>query len=225
VTAATTLGLPRRLVAGRPRLVLGGLCGLVVWPLLPGWLPASTRAILAWDFGVLVFLLAIAQLFGSEHQARMQRDAAAQQEGEWTIFALCLAAVVASFAAVGTEFSGTSGLPPPQKHLHVALVAVTLALSWLVTQTLFALRYAHEYYEVQPGRGAIDGGLDFPGEPAPDYLDFMYFALVLGMTFQVSDVQITARKLRRLAAVHGLLSFLFNTIIIALTVNIAAGLL
>ena len=71
----------------------------------------------------------------------------------------------------------------------------------------------------------MDGGLQFPGDDLPDYFDFFYFALVLGMTFQVSDVQITARKLRRLATAHGLLGFLFNTIILALTVNIAAGLL
>ncbi len=79
--------------------------------------------------------------------------------------------------------------------------------------------------EVDPGGVGIVGGLEFPGERRPDYLDFMYFALVLGMTFQVSDVQITSRKFRRLAAVHGLLSFLYNTIILALTLNIAAGLL
>jgi uncharacterized membrane protein len=94
-----------------------------------------------------------------------------------------------------------------------------------MTHTTFAFRYAHEYYEAAPGSSKVDGGLEFPGEDQPDYLDFMYFSLVLGMTFQVSDVQITSRKLRRLATVHGLLSFLFNTIILALTVNIAAGLL
>jgi len=94
-----------------------------------------------------------------------------------------------------------------------------------MTHTSFAFRYAHEYYQVDPGGTGIAGGLDFPGEKRPDYLDFMYFSLVLGMTFQVSDVGITARKLRRLATVQGLLSFLFNTIILALSVNIAAGLL
>jgi uncharacterized membrane protein len=102
---------------------------------------------------------------------------------------------------------------------------VTLFVSWLMTHVTFAFRYAHEYYEIDGGSTGIAGGLEFPGEKRPDYLDFMYFSLVLGMTFQVSDVQITARKFRRLAAVHGLLSFLFNTIILALTVNIAAGLL
>ncbi len=80
-------------------------------------------------------------------------------------------------------------------------------------------------YALDLGGPEIDRGLEFPKEDKPDYLDFMYFSLVLGMTFQVSDVQITSRKLRRLAAVHGLLSFLFNTIILALTVNLAAGLL
>jgi uncharacterized membrane protein len=104
-------------------------------------------------------------------------------------------------------------------------VAFTLLASWLMMQASFALRYAHEYYSRSPGRPDIDGGLSFPSEDHPDYMDFMYFALVLGMTFQVSDVQITSRKLRRLAALHGLLSFLFNTIIVALTVNLAAGLL
>ena len=89
---------------------------------------------------------------------------------------------------------------------------------------LFALRYAHEYYN-GPADNDIDGGLSFPAEPHPDYWDFVYFSVVLGMTFQVSDVNITSRKLRRLATLHGLMGFLFNTVIIALTVNLASGLL
>jgi uncharacterized membrane protein len=122
------------------------------------------------------------------------------------------------------EFANTRDMHPAQKNLHIALVAITLLASWLMVHTTFAFRYAHEYYSRDAGGADFDRGLEFPGEKKPDYLDFVYFALVLGMTFQVSDVQITARKMRRLAAVHGLLSFLFNTIILALTVNIAAGL-
>ena len=116
------------------------------------------------------------------------------------------------------------GAPEGQRTLYVALVAVTLFMSWLMTHVTFAFRYAHEFYANDVGGPDVDGGLDFPGEKSPDYLDFMYFSLVLGMTFQVSDVQITSRKFRRVAALHGLLSFLFNTVIVALTVNIAAGL-
>lgn len=215
-----------RVIHGRPRLFIGMLCGLAAAPLLPGTLSRTTRSILAWDFGVLVYLVLAAFLFETERISRMPEDAAAQEEGEWTIFWLTVGAITFSFIAIVKEFAAISkDLPPVQRNLHVALVAATLFVSWLMTHTTFALRYAHEYYEVEHGAAGIAGGLDFPGEKRPDYLDFMYFSLVLGMTFQVSDVQITARKFRRMATVHGLLSFLFNTIILALTVNIAAGLL
>ncbi len=171
----------------------------------------------------LVTLAAI--LFTTERTERIAADAAAQEEGEWTIFWLTVAAVVFSFAAIFSEFADTKSLPSGQKSLHVLLVSITLFSSWLMTHVTFAFRYAHEYYSKDRGGPEFDRGLDFPEEKQPDYLDFMYFALVLGMTFQVSDVQITARKFRRLALVHGLMSFLFNTIILALTVNLAAGLL
>ena len=213
-----------RLVAGRPRLTVGLLCGIAAELLLPVQLAARTRGIVAWDIGVTVFLALTAVQFLSEHLARMPEDAARQQEGEWTIFALTVAGTVASFAAIIGEFSNGKDLPAAQQGMHVALVAYTLFASWLMTHTTFALRYAHEFYTASKGKDP-DGGLDFPDEKRPDYLDFFYFALVLGMTFQVSDVQITSRKLRRLATVHGLLGFLFNTVILALSVNIAASLL
>jgi uncharacterized membrane protein len=214
-----------QVVRGRPRLFIGLLCGLAIAPFVPGDIKGTTRAILAWDAGVIVYLALSAFLFTTERLDRMPADAAAQQEGEWTIFWLTVAAVSFSFAAILSEFADTKAMAPAQRNLHVILVAATLFVSWLMTHTSFAFRYAHEYYETASREKGIVGGLDFPGEKRPDYLDFMYFALVLGMTFQVSDVQITSRKFRRLASVHGLLSFLFNTIILALTVNIAAGLL
>jgi uncharacterized membrane protein len=154
----------------------------------------------------------------------MPANATAQEEGEWSIFALVMVGTLMSFAAIIGEFSGTKDLAPAAKQQHIVLVVATLGLSWLVTQVTFALRYAHEYYTPTDGR-TPDKGLEFPGDDAPDYWDFVYFAIVLGMTFQVSDVQITSRKLRRLATVHGLLGFLFNTVIVALTVNLAANLL
>jgi uncharacterized membrane protein len=91
-----------------------------------------------------------------------------------------------------------------------------------MTNVTFAYRYAHEYY-ARDESGTVARGLEFPGEAHPDYLDFVYFAFVIGMTFQVSDVQITNRTLRRVATMHGLIGFLFNTVILALTVNIVAG--
>jgi uncharacterized membrane protein len=216
---------PWRIVASRPRLFIGLVCGLAVVPFLPATLNHTIRAILGWDTGVTVYLVLSAVLFTTAPAERMVSNAEAQEEGEWTIFALTVAAVVFSFAAIIGEFSSMKDATGAQRNLHIVLVAVTLFVSWLMTHTTFAFRYAHEYYGKDHGGSDIDRGLEFPGEQRPDYLDFMYFSLVLGMTFQVSDVQITSRKLRRLAAVHGLLSFLFNTIILALTVNLAAGLL
>lgn len=212
-------------VAARPRLFASVAAGLLSYPVLPAALNGQTRAILAWDFGSLVLLVLCAHLFSSERQDRMARDAEWQQEGEWTIFWITLAAAAFSFAAVLAEFSGTKDLPASVRRWHVGLVAATLLLSWLVTHTLFALRYAHEFYERRPPPGTVQGGLEFPGSEPPDYWDFFYFSAVLGMTFQVSDVQITSRTLRRLATVHGVVSFVFNTVIVALTVNIAASLL
>jgi uncharacterized membrane protein len=223
-----------RVILGRPRLIIALLCGLASMPFWPAhsWLG---RAIVSWDAGCCVFLALAAQMFTVEPDRRLAADAARDQEGEWTIFWLAVGAVTASFAAIIGEFSASKDAPHAIRNLHIALVAVTLLLSWLVTHTMFALRYAHEYYDAvaadTPGAkssadgGSFAGGLDFPGSVPPDYWDFFYFALVLGMTFQVSDVQITARHLRRLATAHGLLGFLFNTVILALSVNIGASLI
>jgi uncharacterized membrane protein len=219
------MGSVWRSIRSRPRLITGLLVLIVAWPLMPSALPMTTRGILAWDIGVLVFLMLAAHLFATETPDDMPAAAEAQQEGEWTIFSLTLAVVVVSFVAVSSEFAAIKTGPPGRRGLEVALVAVTLFLSWLVTHVTFALRYAHEFYARDLGGPDVDRGLEFPGEKEPDYLDFLYFSLVLGMTFQVSDVQITSRKLRRVAALHGLVSFLFNTVIVAFTVNIAAGLM
>ena len=212
-----------RAIRSRPRGFAGLVVMILAWPLLPAMSP-TTRGILAWDSGILVFLLLSAQLFATASPDQMPAAAEAQQEGEWSIFWITLGVVIVSFVAVSTEFATVKDAPTEQKVWKVTLVAGTLFLSWLVTHVTFAFRYAHEFYARDLGGPDVDGGLDFPEEKEPDYLDFFYFALVLGMTFQVSDVQITSRKLRRVATLHGLLSFLFNTVIVAFTVNIAAGL-
>jgi uncharacterized membrane protein len=184
-----------------------------------------TRGLMAWNVGCLALLLLSAELFTRRRAEDMPADAERQEEGEWTVFWVTVGAVTASFFAILGQFSLLKDMTEPAKSLHIGLVAVTLLASWLMTHTVFAYRYAHEYYETDGATGEIIRGLQFPDEPEPDYWDFFYFSLVLGMTFQVSDVQITRRSLRRLAAAHGLLGFLFNTVILALSVNIGASLL
>ncbi len=222
-----SLALPGRVLAGHPRTFAALAIGLAVWAVIgaaaPGW-PAQTRAIAGWDTGALAFIALALHLFAVRPPERMAAEAEAQEEGQWTLFWVMLLGTIFSFAALSGEFSGLKDLPRVERGLHVALVAATLMLSWLLTHFVFTFRYAHEWYDLD-GHGQTKGGLDFPSDDQPDYIDFLYFSVVIGMTFQVSDVQITARRLRRLALLHGLLSFLFNTVIVALTVNIAAGML
>ena len=214
-----------RIIHGRPRLAIGVLVGLVSLIALPATVSPLGRAIISWDIGCVVFLVLMAQHFAAETAETMPVHAARDQEGEWTIFWLAIGAAMASLGAIIGEFSGSKEAAPADRVLQVGLVAGTLLLSWLVTHILFALRYAHEYYEPAANGRGYAGGLSFPNEDAPDYWDFVYFALVLGMTFQVSDVTISRRSLRRVATVQGLLGFIFNTVILALSVNIGASLL
>lgn len=217
---------PARVIVSHRYTFTSTLIGLFTFMALPRDLGLAPRAVFAWDIGAVSLLTLFALLILNEgDDATMARNAEAQQEGEWTVFGITLLGVAISFAALSQVMSSAKDMQGMERKLYIGTVALTLFVSWLVTHVVFALRYAHEYYERQHGASRVDGGLDFPGGLPPDYWDFLYFAMVLGMTFQVSDVQITSRKLRRLATAHGLIGFLFNTVIVALTVNIAATVL
>ena len=226
MTAAFDFWLAR-VITGHRYTASATVIGIIAYLLLPTTHGGAARAVFAWDIGAVALLAMFTLILLREgDDDAMARNAEAQQEGEWTVFAITLAGVVISFAALTRVLSTAKDMPVGfERKLYIAGVALTLLLSWLVTHVVFALRYAHEYYERSAGARDVDGGLEFPGGVPPDYWDFLYFAMVLGMTFQVSDVQITSRKLRRLATVHGLIGFLFNTVIVALTVNIAASFL
>src|SRR5258708_28182612 len=147
----------------------------------------------------------------------MRRHAARQDVGRQALLFLTALAALASLGAILVELGGANKAPA-----HLALAAVTILLSWMFTHTIFALHYAYEYYDEEKHRG---GGLNFPGDEPPDYWDFLYFSLVIGMTSQVSDVAVTSNRVRRMVAGHGVVSFIFNATLLALTVNIAASLL
>jgi uncharacterized membrane protein len=196
-------------------VILGVLASLLL-PL------GKARIILGWDIGAGLFLILNGVSMALTPPNRMSARAQAQQDGEWTVFTLALAAIIASLFVIFLEFEALKDLHGAERVSHLVILVTTLVISWLTMQAVFGLRYAHEFYTPQDGE--LQRGLEFPGESEPDYYDFMYFSLVLGMTFQVSDVQITHRHLRRLAALQGFISFSFNTVILALTVNLAAGL-
>lgn len=158
----------------------------------------------------------------------MRRRAELEDEGRYTVLILSVTAAIAILLTIVFELHGIKDLPPDLAGLRVALAAGTILLSWFFMNTIFALYYAHGYYgdaDSSSGDYKPTGGLVFPGRPEPDYWDFLYFSFVVGMTFQVSDVQIEDHTLRRGVLAHGVLAFFFNVIIVALTINIIAGLI
>jgi len=204
-----------RVVRARPRLFLSILLGLAVAAVLPAEWRLATRALVAWDIALGLYLALTFRLMAKCDINRIKRRAAHQDEGRITILVLVVASALASLLAILAELGAAHRQP-----LHLALAAVTILLSWAFTHTIFAIHYAHEYYDENAHQG---GGLNFPGEAPPDYWDFVYFSFVVGMTSQVSDVAVTSGALRRLVAAHGVVSFIFNATLLALTVNIAAG--
>ena len=211
--------LPRvvRAVRARPRLFLSAVLGLVVGLVLPFEWRVATRLLVAWDVGVAVYLALAFNAMADCDVASIRRRAAVLDEDRTVFLILTAAAALASLGAIVAELGDKETAHAPT---NLALAVITIALSWTFTHTIFALHYAHEFYIENRYQ---DGGLAFPGEEQPDYWDFVYFSLVIGMTSQVSDVAVTAKPLRRTVAAHGVLSFFFNVALLALTVNIAAS--
>ena len=207
---------PARVIYARPRTFIALLLGLVTFFLLPHSLRLVTRLLLGWDvFATLYLVLVYIMMWQSGHR-HIRRNAILQDDGRFLILMVAALGAFASIAAIVFEL-GASRRSNPQ----LILSTVTIGLSWAMVHTTFALHYAHEFY-----RGHEPGGLQFPSgneREDADYWDFVYFAFVIGMTAQVSDVGITDKTIRRTATAHGIVSFFFNTALLALMVNIAAS--
>lgn len=165
----------------------------------------------------------------TSHPAEVKHDAHAQDSSRTLVFLFAVAAALASLFAIVILLKGSAENMKQDLANQIIIPFACVISSWWLVHTVFTLRYAHFYYcdmeKDDKHKKIKPGGLTFPEENEPDYLDFTYFAFVIGMTFQVSDVQITSKKIRRLAWMHGVLSFAFNTIIVALTINIISGLI
>jgi uncharacterized membrane protein len=214
----------RALLPARPRLYSSLLIGCAVFASLPHSLHLPVRVVLGWDVAATLYLaLAFVMMMRSTPKS-MRSRAEREQDGRWTVLTLMAGAASVSLIAIGFVLSGIKDLPPDVMVLHVLLSGVTIVFSWVFVNTLFAQIYAHEYFGPQRDPNEPPP-LDFPDETAPDYWDFLYFSAVIGMTCQVSDVAIRSRVARRVALAQGVLSFFFNTGILALSVNIGASLL
>ncbi|WP_187308099.1 DUF1345 domain-containing protein [Nostoc cycadae] len=211
----------------RPRLLISAGISVIISLLLPSWLHLATRILCVWNVGTGCFLsLTLAKMVKATPN-KMQRYAQHEYEGRIGIFTLIIIAACVSVLAIGFLLSDKTGISSTVLMLHIILSVITIVSSWLLVHTLFALQYAHNYYHNVSNDNIYQkaGGLDFPDDRDPDYWDFLYFSFVIGMTSQVSDIQTTSRSMRRLALIHGVISFFFNTSILAMGINIIASLI
>lgn len=202
---------------------LGVAC--VCFFLLPQDFSLPLRLISMWDIAVSFFLLLAWLLIIGATAEETDCYTDTQDQSGGIILVVGIVAACVSLFAIGALIGNSKHAPGLQIAVYASLSAIAVACSWLIIHTLFAFHYAHCYYRNtdESESRTNQQGLLFPDEKKPDYLDFAYFSFVIGMTSQVSDVQITSRRMRHLVLIHGLMSFAFNVVIVAITINIIAG--
>jgi uncharacterized membrane protein len=214
-------------LAGRPRLTLSLALGVVVAAVLavsPNALNWSGVAIAAWDATCAAYILGMMLLMRGQDPAAIQARAAQEDEGQGFILALVIVAAAVSLVAVGAELSVAKREAGVLQAATVGAVVATVAASWFMIQLIFSVHYAHEYYRTDDSPDGRVGGLGFPGDEPPDYWDFLHFSVVIGVASQTADITFTAKTLRRIGTVHSVVAFAFNTVVLALTINLLATL-
>jgi len=215
--------LPIRIARLHAKLLIAAVVGLSIVVLAPLDVRLATRLLIGWNIGVAIYLGLTHTMIMRCDVERIRKRAAEQDEGAFAILLLSVGATLASLVAIVFELGGSKQAPHDQTVIQALLAMATILLSWAFVHTIFSIHYAHEYYGER--RDGILGGLIFPGEKEPDYWDFLYFSLVIGMTSQVSDVAVTSKVIRHVVSMHGVLSFFFNLVVLALTVNMISSLI
>jgi uncharacterized membrane protein len=219
---AQSLPLIVRMLASH-RIGLAAATGIAIYFVAERFFPFKTSLLITWDAGVSIYLgmawAVIARADTAMTRARMR----SQDQGAFVIFLAVVTAACASVVAIALLIGEVRNATAWLRSWHLALAILALILSWLLIQTLFGFHYARRYYTHSRDPECEPQGLAFPGGQEPDFLDFAYFAFVVGMTSQTSDVAVTGRHMRRLTLIHGFLSFVFNIAILAMAINIIAG--
>lgn len=204
----------------RARLVWGAVLGGAAFFCSPSVLGGACRYIAAWDVMALTLLTSVGVIVFTADAAETQRRAGSEDPGRGVIWVLVLAACTISLFAAGVVLRANADITIENRRVLMALCLLAVASSWMLAHAAFTLRYARLYYRGGP---EDEGGIEFAGGERPDDFDFAYFAFTIGMCFQVSDMSVTSRIIRRTVLLHGLLSFTYNTVILALALNLAFG--
>ncbi len=196
--------------------------------LLPAEIRLATRLLIGWNAGLWLYFVLVGAMIATASNESMTRRSAFQDDGRFTILILATLAAFAAFGAIFAELTIVKDAHGLARALHIGLTAATVVSAWAFIHVMFALHYAHECFVERDTKTTPAakgrGGLRFPGTGEPDYLDFFYFSFVIGVACATADVNITSQSIRRTALVHCVLAFFFNTAVLALTINIAAGL-
>ena len=220
--------LPVRTVQSRPRLFITAALGLAVFFVMPGEWRLVTRLLLTWNLGTLLYIALMLAMMQRATPEQMRARAEIEDESALVILPLTVLAAVASVGAIFAQLAFVKDLQGDTKALHIALAALTILTAWCLIQMMFALHYAHEFYierkSVKPRDPEQRGGLRFPATALPDYSDFLYFSFVIGCAAATADIDICSNPMRRIALAQGIIAYFFNAAILALTINIAAGL-
>jgi uncharacterized membrane protein len=211
-----------RALRARPRLVGCFLLGIIVFFLTPIRWRMETRGIVAWDLAVFLYLALVFRLAQHDTPERIRLRAGLQDDGALVTLFLSTAAGLACVVAIALELSAVKAMTGHNRLFHALLVGGTIPMAWSFIHSMFALHYAHEFYDAPDSRGH---GLIFPGEGIPSYWDFLYFSFIIGTSGQTADVSISCASLRKVAFLHCVLAFFFNIAVLGLTVNVASSLL
>jgi uncharacterized membrane protein len=209
----------RRLASAGLRVTCAMLGGVAAGAVVSLYTLTSTSVLAGWDAAVVIYLVwtwsAVWRLSPAQtaQRARLEDPSSAVSE------LVVLGAGTAALAAVGFELAKAGQAADGRKALLITLGLLSIVLSWIVVHSVFTLRYARAYYS-EP-----DGGIEFNEEEPPNYLDFAYFAFTIGMTFQVSDTNITSKDVRRVTLYHALLSYLYGAVLLGVVINVVATLL
>jgi uncharacterized membrane protein len=218
-----------RQIIGRPRLLSCLLLGFACLFMMPATWRLTTRVLASWNIGIIVYLALAVYMMSRSNEISIRRRAALIDESRFIILTFSVMAAMASLVAIVLQLAAVKDIHGTLRLLHLGLAAITILSAWAFIHVVFAQHYAHEYFVERASEKLLPpndrGGLSFPGSGTPDYLDFLYFAFVIGVAAQTADVSICTKPMRRVALLHCVLSFLFNTTVLALTINIAASLI
>ena len=204
-------------VASR-RMFMFSVIMLLISPLAAHWLGWRLGLMIGFDVAAVTFIASCVRLLRLSYSKIIQAHAQADEDNRWVLLGISSVVILVILSTVASELM-TGTMPPLQKF---PFIIATIMLSWVFGNLVYALHYAHMHYGT--GKGCDSQGLVFPGTPYPNYWDFVYFAVAIGVAFATSDVNIESPLIRRVVTAHSLIAFVFNIGVVGFTINLLAGL-